>query len=93
MTSDQVTVLSCNGFCVPVYNQGVLLLDTTLFLVMSAILMYIYDIYILSDTEESKHRMKNILQFFVIHILFSVADEIYTHLQYIGYKNQSSSLQ
>ena len=26
--------------------------------------MYIHDIYLLSDTEESKHRMKNILQFF-----------------------------
>ena len=91
MTPDQATVLSCNGFCV--YNQGVLLLDITLFLVMSAILMYIYVIYLLSDTEESKHRMKNILQFFVIHILFGVADEIDTHLQYIGYKNQSSSLQ
>ena len=90
MTSDQVTVLSCNGFCV--YNQGVLLPDITLFLVISAILMYIYVIYLLSDTE-AQHRMMNILQFFVIHILFSVADEIYTHLQYIGYKNQSSSLQ
>ena len=91
MTSDQVIVLSCNGFCV--YNLGVLLLDITLFLVMSAELMYIHDIYLLSDTEESKHRLKNNYSFFVIHILFGVADEIYTHLQYIGYKNQSSSLQ